>query len=176
MSRKGDATMKRTQGVVRAKPHRLHREDYRGEIAVAFTICVARRVRLFVNPNVVHSVADLLNRTAPLPVFSIPIYCFMPDHLHVVLLGQEEQCDAWEAMVRFKQNSGYWMQVNHPGTRWQKGFYDHIIRLRDELATQIRYIAENPVLGGLIGKWEDYPYTGSVGFELRTVIEEAGRR
>jgi len=98
--------MKRTRGAIRARPHRLKRENYRGEIAAAFTVCVARRVHLFEDPYVVHHVTTLLRRMATLHCLSIPIYCFMPDHLHVLLLGNEPEADSWEAMSRFKQHSG----------------------------------------------------------------------
>lgn len=167
---KGVVSLNRTQRSVHARPHRLRREDYRGEIAVAFTVCVAGRARVFEDSEAVRDVVEILGRTIPLPVFIIPIYCFMPDHLHLILLGQEPQADAWEAMVRFKQQTGYWFHLNRPGVLWQKGFCDHIIRSRGELTSQVRYVADNPVRKGLVGRWNDYPYSGSIGFELSDVV------
>jgi REP element-mobilizing transposase RayT len=95
----------------------------------------------------------------------------MPDHLHVVFLGEKPDSDSWKAMVSFKQQSGYWLRLYHPGVQWQKGFFDHIIRSDAALALQVRYIAENPVRKGLVTEWDAYPYTGSFGFDLRAVVE-----
>ena len=166
--------MKRTPGDVRAKSQWLHAESYQGKIGVAFTACVARRIRLFEDPLAVQGVADLLRRTAALYSLSIPIYCFMPDHLHVVFLGERPDSDTWKAMVSFKQHSGYWVRLNHPGVQWQKGFFDHILRSKETLASQVRYIAENPVRKGLVTAWDAYPSTGSFGFDLRAVVEGTG--
>ena len=163
--------LKRTPGDFHAKPHRLDPESYRGEIAVAFTACVAGRVKLFEDPPAVQGVAGLLRRTAALYSLSMPIYCFMADHLHAVFLGETPDADTWKAMVSFKQHSGYWLRLNHPGVRWQKGFYDHVLRSQESLASQVKYIAENPVRKGLATEWDAYPYTGSYGFDLRALIE-----
>ena len=61
-----------------------------------------------------------------------------------------------------------------PGVHWQKGFYDNILRSKETLATQVRYIAENPVREGLVTEWSSYPYTGSLGFDLQGVVEGTG--
>lgn len=58
---------------------------------------------------------------------TVPIYCFMPDHLHVMMWGQSAAADAWRAMVRFKQKSGFWLSQSDRPFHWQKDFYDHIL-------------------------------------------------
>jgi putative transposase len=135
-------------------------------------VCTAGRVHVFGYPETVQDVSAILARTISDSMFSIPIYCFMPDHLHVVLRGEQPQADSWEAIVKFKQQTGYWFRNYKPGIRWQKGFYDHIIRSQRELTSQVRYIADNPFRKGLVGRWNDYPYTGSIGHELPDVVEE----
>ena len=73
----------------------------------------------------------------------------------------------------FKQQSGFWLGQQRPAFHWQKDFYDHIIRANEDLGTQIRYIANNPVRKGLVSDWHDYPFTGSIGIDLKAVIEDA---
>ena len=37
----------------------------------------------------------------------------------------------------------------------------------------VRYIANNPVRGGLVEQWDEYPFTGSIGYDLHAIIEGA---
>jgi len=59
------------------------------------------------------------------------IYCFMPDHLHVIAMGQSDQSDVLQAIGRFKQTSGYCMRKQNSEFSWQKGFHDRVIRERE---------------------------------------------
>ena len=70
-------------------------------------------------------------------------------------------------METFKHQTGWWLKQNRPGTQWQQGFHDRIIRNPAEYAETIRYVVNNPVRAGLVESLEDYPFTGAVGLELR---------
>jgi len=54
----------------------------------------------------------------------------------------------------------------------ESDFYDHIIRRDQSFAHQIRYIVNNPVRRGLVENWEDYPFTGSIGFNLKEPLSD----
>jgi putative transposase len=95
----------------------------------------------------------------------------MPEHTHFILSGLEESCDVWAAMVTFKKRTAYWM-ARHRRPRWQNNFYDHVIRQGDDLKKQVYYIVNNPVRRALVSNWDDYPYTGSIGIDLRDVLSE----
>jgi REP element-mobilizing transposase RayT len=97
----------------------------------------------------------------------------MPDHLHVILQGQDDSSDTWRAMVDFKQKTGFWFGRNRPRDAWQKDFYDHIIRADDDLGAQIRYTADNPVRKGLVRLWSEYPFTGAIGIDLKDILADA---
>jgi len=73
-------------------------------------------------------------------------------------------------MSLFKQLSGYWLARNRPEVRWQRGFYDHVLRREEDILVHLRYIAENPVRRGLVDDWRDYGFTGSDVFDLRDVL------
>jgi len=62
------------------------------------------------------------------------------------------------------------MKHHRPEVKWQKDFYDHIIRNSDDLSTQAAYVIENPIRKELVSKWEAYPYTGSIGINLDDVL------
>jgi putative transposase len=158
---------------VRERPHRLPREFYQGEVAVAFTACVADGQPLFAEAEVVNAFVSQLGASAERNRCSVLIYCFMPDHLHVILQGNEPSADTWKAMVDFKQQSGFWLRKHRLEVRWQKDFYDHVVRANEDLGAQVRYVANNPVRRGLVQNWEDYPFTGAIGIDVKAVIEGA---
>jgi REP element-mobilizing transposase RayT len=62
------------------------------------------------------------------------------------------------------------MSKNKPEIRWQKDFYDHVIRTNEDIAAQVRYILDNPVRKGLASSWEEYPFKGSIGCELEDIL------
>jgi REP element-mobilizing transposase RayT len=158
-------------GDVRERPHRLPLASYRSEVAVAFTVCVQERVRLFESGKVVELFVATLAGACERQGCLVPIYCFMPDHVHVVTLGRAESSDGWRAIVGFKQRTGYWLARNRPSVRWQRNFFDHLLRTQEDLAAHVRYVAENPVRKQLVADWQEYPYTGSIGFDLDAILQ-----
>ena len=105
---------------------------------------------------------------------SAPIYCFMPDHFHGIFQGETDRADTWAAMAAFKQRTGFWLRRHRPHRRWQKDFWDHLLRCDEDLAAQVRYIADNPVRKGLVDSWDEYPFTGSIGHDLKVTLFDAG--
>jgi len=160
------------QPSIREKPHRLARDAYIGRVNVAYTACVADRKTLFdrdVVPVFVGMLGDALGKFG----CSAPVYCFMPEHLHVLLHGEAERSDTRAAMAAFKQKSGFWLSRHSPDHAWQKDFWDHVIRCDEDLGAQMRYIAENPVRKGLVRCWQDYPHAGAIGYDLGEVLVDA---
>ncbi len=180
--RKGEC-LARPQKDIREKKHRLPREFYRGEIAIAFTLCIADRKPLFQSDAAMGTQAKACGYSGVVPIFVsllkkisqkggciVPVYCFMPDHVHLIIQGMSPSSDLWEVVVSFKQQSGYWLAKNQRTFYWQKNFYDHILRPDEDLAAQVRYVIDNPVRAGLVKRWEEYPYSGSIGIDLKDVL------
>src|SRR5512137_1998805 len=113
---------------VRERPHRLPRWEYQGRVVVAFTLCVQDRVRLFESDETIESFVAVLADVCARRGCCVPIYCFMPDHLHVLTMGLTGSSDGWQAMVEFKQRTGYWLTKNRPFVAWQRSFFDHVLR------------------------------------------------
>jgi putative transposase len=128
---------------------------------------------LFADAEVVKTFAAMLQASTEKHACIVPIYCFMPDHLHLILHGENPNSDTWKAVVLFKQRSGFGLEQHRPKVHWQKDFYDHIIRRDEDLGAQIRHIAANPVRKGLVKDWRDYPHTGAIGIDLDAVINSA---
>jgi putative transposase len=158
---------------IREKKHRLPREAYRGRVIVSITACIQDRRTPFVTEAIVRTFIDKLARAASKSKCRVLIYCFMPDHVHMLLHGIDESADVWQAMIDFKQQTGFWFGQQRPEFSWQKDFHDHVMRSDEDLGAHIRYIANNPVRRGLVVNWQDYPFTGAIGVRLLDIMADA---
>ena len=52
------------------------------------------------------------------------------------------------------------------GTFWQKSFGDHFLRAEEQVEHVAEHILQNPVRAGLVERREDYPFSGSLVYEL----------
>jgi REP element-mobilizing transposase RayT len=152
--------------LIREKPHRLPANYYLGRQGVAFTACVRHRVDLFIECPIIEVMRSLLYESAAHFNAEIIVYVFMPNHLHAVISSLTSEGDPLSAMKRFKQQSNYWLARHCPGIRWQKDFYDRIIRTPNELRRHVLYILNNPVRAGIVDSWKRYPHHGSQVFDI----------
>lgn len=155
---------------IREKKHRLPRESYTGDVSAAFTLCSKDKTPALIKPEVVSSLINILNAVVLTTGCIVPVYCFMPDHQHLIIMGTRRDSDIWKVIVSYKQKTGFWMSANKCGIRWQKDFYDHIIRKNEDMSAQVRYILNNPVRKDLVSSWQEYPFKGSVGCKLEDVL------
>ena len=92
-----------------------------------------------------------------------PIYCCMPDHLHLLWLGLAHGSDQRVAMKYFRRRLN--LVLMEYGVILQKQPYDPVLRPDERLphsfAAVVEYIARNPERAGLVdeGHYRDYPYT-----------------
>jgi REP element-mobilizing transposase RayT len=155
--------------LIREKKHRLPKAFYRGETSGAFTLCLKGDISVF-SSEVATVFTDILTTVVAKKGCIVPVYCFMPDHQHLIITGTESNSDPWQAIVSYKQRTGFWMSVNRPDMRWQKDFYDHVIRRHEDLATQVRYLLDNPVRKGLVSWWHEYLFKGSIGCKMEDIL------
>ena len=154
---------------IKEKKHRLSDTVYKGEVSVAFTLCVQDRQNIFLNASRIATFTDILKSLVDRSPCIVPVYCFMPDHQHLIVTGMDEQADTLKFIKMYKQQTGYWLSQNVVA-KWQKDFYDHVIRKEEGLITIAKYILDNPVRKGLVENWRDYPFKGSIGFELEDLV------
>jgi len=152
---------------MRFKPRRssprLCSFDYQGSHAYHLILTIRNRLPLFRNGRLVASCLDCLTASAERYGFEIVAYCFMPDHLHVLVAGSDDA-----PLIRFvqhvKQATGY----RYPQL-WQRSYYDHVLRNEEAVEDIAHYIWNNPVRAGLVQEMTDYPYSGPS--ELMTEAE-----
>ncbi len=156
--------------MIKQKKHRLLSESYIGIIRCTFTLCVNNRAPLFTNKNIINKFNEILKDELKIQQIKNLIYIYMPDHLHLVLEGEDEKSDLLKAIKSFKQKSGYWLLKNKKECKWQKDFYDHIHRKEDDLKKHIIYILENPVRKGIVETWDEYEFKGSLDHEIEELL------
>ncbi len=94
----------------------------------------------------------------------------MPDHLHLVITGTDDEVNLLKVIAWFKQKTGFWLSKKKWEGQWQKDFFDHVIKKDESLATNVKYILDNPVRKGIVTQWQEYPFKGSIGYHLEDIL------
>lgn len=152
------------------KPIRLDPAEYRGEKMVSFTACINDRSATFVDHRIYDAHVEFLRRAAAEFNCLVPIFCFMPDHAHILIKGVDFDSDPLATMRKFKSLSGIWLK-RYGYAGWQESFNDHILRA-GEWRIKAKYIAMNPVRAGLVENYTDYPYLGSLHGRVQDIFPD----
>ena len=94
----------------------------------------------------------------------------MPDHLHIVAIGQSEWSDLCEFVRRSKQLTGFAYRRDHRDSLWQPGYYERILRDDEATETVARYTLANPVRAGLSREIGEYAFAGSFVYDLKALL------
>lgn len=105
---------------------------------------------------------------------SVYAYCFMPDHVHLLVQGGSDSFLP-DFVHDFKEAVGYEFKGLTGRMSWQRSYHDRILRTYEDLLGVARYIAWNPVRGRLVEEARDWPWLGSFEWE-RSALVEARRR
>jgi putative transposase len=153
------------------KRPRLRTFDYLGRYRYFLTFSTHHRRELFDDAAVVDLVLPHILHSATCCEFAIPVYCLMPDHVHLLVKGQADNSDLKEFVKLAKQTSGYaYSQVRH-NRLWQPSFYDRALRDDESDLFYIAYILRNPVAAGLVRSWRDYPFLGSATGPVEDLVQ-----
>jgi putative transposase len=144
--------------------HRSRRLDgvsYVGLARYFVTTCTAYRRPIFTDASIANDAYERVRHVSREFQFAILVYCFMPDHAHLLLIAQSERSDLKRFMKKAKQVTGFHYRRQHGKELWQPGYHDRILR-RDETTLSVaRYILENPIRAGLAKELGEWPSAGS---------------
>jgi REP element-mobilizing transposase RayT len=94
-------------------------------------------------------------------------WCLMPNHVHAVLVplgghALDSILHSWKSFTAKQANK----LLGRDGAFWERESFDHLIRSAAGLGRFGSYTEENPVVGGLCNRPEDWPYSSAGrGFE-----------
>ena len=151
-------------------PGHLTSFDYIGFYRYFLTFCTDRRQRHFLVREHVEGVLQQIVRAAADAGFAIIAYCFMPDHLHLLVEAQSEVSDCRQFIRRAKQFSGYYFKQKFGKPLWQRYGFEHVLREEEATLGVARYTLENPLRAGLVDRVEDYPFAGSMLYALAEIL------
>ena len=151
---------------IREKRHRLDPEVYNGERIISFTLGIKNKKIFFTTNDVYTTFKEILLNELKNFNCSAYVYLFMADHVHLTLAGNDSSSNIKKCLDMFKQKTGFWLSQNHADIKWQKDYYDHILRSKENLEIHIKYILNNPVRAGLVENWKYYPFKGSTIYDL----------
>ena len=162
-------------GMFTGNPGHLKTFEYIGLHRYSLTFCTDRRRHLFTSADIVMLALSQIARAAADERFVIFAYCFMPDHVHLLIEAQAESSNCRRFIARAKQYSGFHFARVFGGRLWQRYGYEHVLRDEETTIIVARYILENPVRAGLVRRVEDYPFVGSKVYALSHLLESLGR-
>jgi len=136
---------------------RLPSFDYRGPYAYHIILLTQGRSQYFTDSPFAHRCIERLQATASRCSFRLLAFCLMPDHLHALVLGNDDTADLLRFVQRFKQVTAFEFKRGLRRRLWQQSFYDRTLRGEEDLAQVAEYILGNPVEAGLVSSASDYP-------------------
>jgi putative transposase len=143
---------------------RLAPECYRGQACVHWSMTMADRRTGWLIPVFYYKFREILTHAMFRYGLCCPIYCCMPDHIHLLWLGILDGSDQRNAAKFFRAQLN--PILNKLGARFQQQPHDHVLRTEEQersaFENVVEYIARNPERASLVapGKFHEYRYTG----------------
>ncbi len=138
-----------------------------------FTLVTYRRRPLLTSNAARDCLKRSIRKVQQSQPFDLPAICFMPDHLHCIMVLPENDADypgRWNAIkglfskglrkngVQVAPVSGGRPEKGGIGI-WQRRYWEHLIRDDEDYRRHLDYIHFNPVKHGLVQAPLDWPWS-----------------
>ena len=140
---------------------RLPSASYLGLRRYFLTFCCFERREHFLQEDFNQHFVGKLREYAAAHQFSVPAYCLMPDHVHLLMEALAVDCNLTPFVKALKQAAGFEFERRTGGRLWQRYYYDHVLRPKDDPDSVAWYIWLNPVRAGLCAEAKEYRFVGS---------------
>jgi REP element-mobilizing transposase RayT len=141
---------------------RLAREYYQADAVVFWTLTIFDKAQGWLTPLFHQRFRELMFHAAAREGLLCPIYCLMPDHLHLVWMGLRSDSDQLNGMAFLRT----YLEPELAPAKFQPQAQDEVLReeqrKRNAFAKICFYIAANPVRAKLIGETGVWPFTSCV--------------
>ncbi|HVT72894.1 MAG TPA: transposase [Lacunisphaera sp.] len=125
------------------------------------TFCTSNRQALLARPAV-HNAFVAFCLQAGMGGIDVGRYVLMPDHVHLfVAIGNGNDLSSGvkslkNSLSKCRRGEG----CSSP--RWQKGFFDHVLRSGESYEEKWEYVRAHPIRAGLIPEDGEWPDQGTV--------------
>lgn len=156
------------------RPHtyslpRLPREYYQGDAVVHWTLTVFDRAKGWLTEMFHARFRELMLHVAAREGLWCPVYCLMPDHLHLVWMGLRLKSDQLKGMSFLRTH----LEPLLAPAKFQPQAHDHVLRapqrLRNAFAEACRYDLNNPVRARLVAKPDGWRFLRCRGSGLPAI-------
>ena len=155
---------------------RLDRGCYIGTQRTFLTFCTFERHSAFTTPEIVEQTLREFLRACTRDDFEIVAYCFMPDHVHLLVGGTTAESDLVRWIGISKQFSAVAYRRSAHKRLWQEGWFDRVVRNSDDVGAIIRYVLENPIRAAIVDEVGKYPFWGSCTHSREDLLASIARR
>jgi REP element-mobilizing transposase RayT len=107
-------------------PEHLSSFDYVGAHRYFLTFCTFERRRHFTETDHVDLVRTHFAQQSKHEHFEIPAYCFLPDHVHVLVEGTQDDSDLKQFIKSAKQYSGFYFSQKTQERLWQRYGFERV--------------------------------------------------
>jgi putative transposase len=159
-----------------ARPPRIDGISYAGRFTYLVTTTTRDRVKAFEDLDFGRLAERELLAIAERERFTLPAYCLMPDHIHVVATGQGADSNLRRLVGSWKQKTGYLWSKRGCGRLWQTGYWDRLSRFDEPVSDMVRYVVYNPVRAGIATEPVSYPLTGSTESTIERICASLTER
>ena len=123
------------------------------------TFCAQNRTPIFKDALAALHIINAMQRSARLGYCDSLAWVVMPNHVHWMLtLADCSKLSSLVAATKGRASRGLQVEAGLHLPIWQPGFYEHQIRVDEDLRQQARYLIANPLRAGLVSSVDDYPY------------------
>ena len=142
---------------------RLTPEYYCGFAWIHWTMTTAERNTGWLTPTFYYKFRELLTHVAFRGQLACPIFCLMPDHIHLLWCGITEESDQRVAMKHLRQTTNECLK--RIGYEFQRQPFDHVLKNEElddsAIESLVDYLARNPERKQLVpvDKFAQYPFT-----------------
>ena len=152
-------------------PEHLRSFGYTGANRYFLTMCTNQRARYFVEGQLIALVSEQFQRASREQAFAVIAYCFMPDHVHLLIAGERDDADLKRFTKYAKQYSGFYFRQRTGLALWQRYCYERVLRNAEATPVVARYTIANPVRAGIVQSPADYPFWGSFVYTREALLE-----
>jgi REP element-mobilizing transposase RayT len=150
------------------------REYYQGDAVVFWTLTIFDRAKGWLTASFHQYFQNLMLHAASREGLACPIYCLMPDHIHLVCMGLRLDSDQINGMAFLRT----YLEPALDPAKFQPQPQDEVLReeqrKRNAFAKVCFYVAANPIRAKLSRETEAWPFTGCIvpGYPKLNPIEE----